>query len=49
MQSPQVVSSVLDEYDEVEEDDRDRFKDQLCSMGLFARQVSIYYILITCM
>ena len=29
-----------DEYDEIGEDDRVRFKDQLTSIGLFARQVS---------
>ena len=31
-----------DEYDEIVEDDRVRFRDQLTSIGMFARQVTGY-------
>ena len=29
-----------EEYEETEEDDRDKFRDQLCSIGAFGRLVS---------
>ena len=29
-----------EEYEETEEDDREKFKDQLCSIGAFCRLVS---------
>lgn len=34
-----------DEVDEIEEDDRDRFVDQLCSIGILGRLVSEYCVL----
>ncbi len=33
-----------EDYDEIEEDDRERFKDQLTAIGAFARQVPAHTV-----